>query len=315
MRFASDFPEPQEKIPIIFDTDIGSDIDDAVCLAYLLRQPRCELLGVTTVSDMPRHRAALVDALCRAEGRTDIPVHSGTDVGINLGIVQPGCPQADILPRFEHQKPDDFEPYTAIEFLRQQIHRRPGEITLLAVGPMTNIALLFTVDPEIPRKLKRLVLMCGWFSGKKPDWNAHCDPIAAAMVYRAAVRDHLSVTMDVTLQCQIPSREAIVKFGEIGGGLSVVSAAAEIWAAQREELTFHDPLTAAVLFKPEICEYRNVSVGVSLELDEKGKRSGKTFFKNEEPKLQRVTVGVNPTMFFQHYFEVVSGKPLETVLT
>ncbi len=57
-----------DTLPVLLDTDIGSDIDDAVALAYLLRQPRCELLGITTVSGEPDKRAMLADAVCRAGG-------------------------------------------------------------------------------------------------------------------------------------------------------------------------------------------------------------------------------------------------------
>ena len=56
-------------IPLLLDTDIGSDIDDALCLAYLLAQKRCELLGVTTVSGEATRRAMLADAICQAAGR------------------------------------------------------------------------------------------------------------------------------------------------------------------------------------------------------------------------------------------------------
>ena len=56
----------EERVPLLFDTDIGSDIDDAVALAYLLREPRCELLGITTVTGEPLKRAMLADAVCRA---------------------------------------------------------------------------------------------------------------------------------------------------------------------------------------------------------------------------------------------------------
>ena len=97
---------------ILLDTDIGSDIDDAVCLAYLLRQPRCELIGITTVSGRPRERAALADAVCRAAGRTDIPIHAGCSEGILRGTVQPECPQASILPRFAHRPPGEFAELT-----------------------------------------------------------------------------------------------------------------------------------------------------------------------------------------------------------
>lgn len=60
--------------PVILDTDIGSDIDDALCLAYLLRQPRCEFVGITTVTGEAQQRAMLADAVCRAAGREDIPI-------------------------------------------------------------------------------------------------------------------------------------------------------------------------------------------------------------------------------------------------
>lgn len=55
---------------ILLDTDIGGDIDDAVCLAYLLRESRCELLGITTVCGQPQRRAAVADAICRARAGT-----------------------------------------------------------------------------------------------------------------------------------------------------------------------------------------------------------------------------------------------------
>ena len=63
-----------DRIPVILDTDIGSDIDDAVCLAYLLRQQRCELLGVTTVSGETSQRAALAQVICEAADRSDVPI-------------------------------------------------------------------------------------------------------------------------------------------------------------------------------------------------------------------------------------------------
>src|SRR5438270_9043870 len=122
-----------DRIPILLDTDIGSDIDDALCMAYLLRQPLCELIGITTVSGEPERRAMLADAICRAEGRTDIPIHSGSPRPLLGAQRQPHVPQAAALERWPHTP--RFAPCTAVEFMRQTIRARPGEITLLAVGP------------------------------------------------------------------------------------------------------------------------------------------------------------------------------------
>ena len=63
---------------ILLDTDIGGDIDDAICLAYLLKEPQCELLGITTVCGQPEKRAAVADAICKAAG-VKIPIVAGMD--------------------------------------------------------------------------------------------------------------------------------------------------------------------------------------------------------------------------------------------
>jgi len=299
------------KIPVILDTDIGSDIDDAICLSYLLRQPRCELVGITTVSGMPRERAALADAVCRAAGRKDVPIHSGIDKGMLLDIVQPQCPQAEVLSRFEHRAPNEFKPYTAVEYLRQEIDKRPGELTLLAIGPMTNLAALFTLDPEAPKKLKRLVLMCGVFTNKLAgvgplEWNALCDPIATAITYAAPAPGHTSIGLEVTCRCKIESKACVEKFKQIGGPLSVVSAATEIWAKHGNQVTFHDPLASAVIFEPQLCEYQEGRVEVELASP---KVKGMTHWNpRADVKPHKIAVEVSPEAFFEHYFKVVSGK-------
>src|SRR3954469_18526054 len=142
-----------DTIPLLLDTDIGNDIDDCICLSYLLREPRCELLGITTLSGRPRERAAMADAVCRLAGRGDIPIHAGIDRAIGGGGIQPEAPQFEAIVNYPHRKPDDFEDYSAVEFLRRAIRQRPGEITLLGIGPMTKPRGLFS---NTPRKTLRL---------------------------------------------------------------------------------------------------------------------------------------------------------------
>lgn len=298
-----------KTIPVLFDTDIGSDIDDAVCLAYLLRHPRCELVGVTTVSGEPRARASLADAVCRAAGRPGIPIHAGGDHGINRGIIQPACPQAAILPRFPHRKPADFAPCTAIPFLREQIHARPGELTLLTVGPLTNIGLLFTLDPDIPKKLKRLVLMGGNFGwaipGTPVEWNIGLDPIAASIVFRAPVPELVAIGLDVTTQCRLPAADCIARFNRIGGPLAVVAAATEIWAGHADQVTFHDPLAGAVVFNPGLCQYHEGRVEVELKSD---RLAGATLLDRQAgEKPHHIAYAVDAPAFFDDYFAITSG--------
>jgi len=239
----------QESVPILFDTDIGSDIDDAVCLAYLLGQPRCELVGITTVTGEPIKRAMLASAICKAASRDDIPIHSGAAVPILVEGKQKKAPQAEVLDNWPHR--DDYQPNTAIDFMREVIHSRPGEITLLTVGPLTNAGLLFAIDPEIPKLLKSMVSMCGVFTNRLAgvgplEWNAIGDPHATALVYNAPIAEHTSIGLEVTCKCQMSADECRKRIH--GGPLDVVIDMAEVWFRGRQQITFHDPLAAVSVF-------------------------------------------------------------------
>jgi len=291
-------------LPVLLDTDIGSDIDDAVALAYLLRQPRCELLGITTVSGEPEKRAMLADAVCRVGGREDIPVHVGAENAWLVPPKQPNAPQAATLSdRWPHR--EFAKENTAIEFLRQTIRSRPGEITLLAIGPLTNIALLFAMDPEIPALLKSLMLMGGWFTAPQSEWNILCDPHSAAKVFAAPVLKLTAVGIDVTGRCRLPAGECRRRFAQAGGALELVSAMAEVWFHDVPQIVFHDPLAAALLFDETLCKTEVQQVEIELISP---RLLGQTLLVPEAPsKPHQIATDVDPAAFFAHYFKIVGG--------
>jgi inosine-uridine nucleoside N-ribohydrolase len=297
------------KVPLLLDTDIGSDIDDAVALAYLLSQPRCELLGITTVTGRVDQRAALAEVLCRAAGREDVPIHAGAGQVLLFGPGQPEVPQYAAIESLPHRR--DWGANTAVEFLRRAIRSRPGEVTLLAIGPMTNVALLFATDPEIPALLKGLVLMCGVFTGRggqgpgSREWNALVDPIATARTYQAATAIHRSIGLEVTTQCRLPAEECRRRFTAAGGALAVVGEMAEVWFKHAREITFHDPLAAATIFEPSLCRFETGTVTVETASPQ---GAGLTYWSpGPPPQPHEVAVEVNPAAFFEHYFGVVEG--------
>ena len=301
------------NIPIILDTDIGSDIDDAVALAYLLRQPRCELMGITTVSGEPQKRADLADAVCRAGGRDDVPIHVGVEAPLLVAPLQPHAPQAEALASGRWPHRTFGADNTAIAFLRSAIRAHPGEVTLLAVGPLTNIALLFARDPEIPSLLKELVMMGGWFFDRpQPEWNIRCDPHAAAKVFAAPVPRLTAVGIDVTQKCQLPADECRRRFTQAGGPLAPVADFAEVWFRHSPLITFHDPLAAALIFEPPLCQLEEHRVAVELVSP---LRLGQTFPEwhdrhgGETPEAppHQLASSVDPEAFFSHYFDVVGG--------
>ncbi|HOJ20657.1 MAG TPA: nucleoside hydrolase [Armatimonadota bacterium] len=298
-----------ERIPVLLDTDIGSDIDDAVCLSYLLRQPRCELVGVTTATGNVVQRAALAAEICRAAGRDDVPIHAGAPGPLLFGPGQPNVPQYEAVASRPHRT--DFPPGAALEFMRQTIRQRPGEIVLLAIGPMTNLGLLFAADPEIPSLLKELVLMCGVFTagnGHGPgarEWNAFCDPVATAITYRARPPRFTSIGLEVTTRCILGADECRARFQKAGGPLSIVAEMAEVWFRGSPRITFHDPLAASVIFEEGLCRYQEGLVEVETTSQRLGGLT--TWNPNSEEKPHRIAVSVDSEAFFAHYFGVVGG--------
>ncbi|MDR1439284.1 MAG: nucleoside hydrolase [Clostridiales bacterium] len=311
---------------LLLDTDIGSDIDDAVCLAYLLRNPMCELLGITTVSGMARERAMIADTLCRAAGK-DVPIRVGAENPLIAAQRQPLAPQAEKLPKYPHA--EDFAGEHAISLMRRAILANPGEVTLLAIGPMTNVALLFAVYPDAAAQLGGLAVMGGDFlrGGEALEWNIICDPHAASMMYACGAPSHRSVGLNATTQVTMAANEVRERFSH--PLLRIVADYAEVFfrgadaAGGSPTLTFHDPLAAVALFDAGVCEFARGEVSVDLSGgggnsngsggNGSGSGSGggapsslgKTTFR-PAPGAGRheVASAVSPEKFFEAYFSV-----------
>ena len=292
---------------ILLDTDIGSDIDDAVCLAYLLNQPECELLGITTVSGEGLERAMLASALCRVAGKS-IPIYPGPELPLLVAPRQPHAAQAEALQRWPHDASMSFQQGQAIEFMRQTIREHPHEVILLAIGPLTNVALLFRADAEIPSLLKGLVMMCGSFGGHPrfggPEWNVLQDPHAAAIVFDVAVPVHRSIGLNVTEQVTMPA--ALVRQRFQTPLLRPVLDFAEIWFRRRRVITFHDPLAAATIFDEQLCTFQHGTVAV--DLSESDNRGTTSWTSGTTGGAHEVAVQVDVDRFFDHYFAIAGRQ-------
>lgn len=288
------------KLKILFDTDIGSDIDDAVALAYLLSQPRCELLGITTVSGQPIQRAKLASAICKTAGQ-DTPIVLGSADRIDGPTRQPNIPQASVLPHWDHET--YFSDKPATEFMAETIRNHPNEIVLLAVGPMTNVARLFTDHPDTAGLLKSLHMMIGRFSNAPglpiSEWNVHCDPSAAEIVYSTHAPRHVSIGLDVTHQIEMDSTQFKKHFQH--PLLKPVYEMSEVWFTERNVLRFHDPLAAVALFDESICEYETGLVSVRRTDD---RNDGETTWHPDANGPHHVGKTVDAARFFDSYFKV-----------
>ena len=298
---ASSKPAGEKTVKILLDTDIGSDIDDAVCLAYLLANPQCELLGITTVTGEAVKRAQMASALCKIAGKK-VPIYPGAENPLLIAQRQTGAPQARQLSNWRHQT--DFPKNDAVAFMRRTIRNNPGEIILLPVGPLTNVALLFATDPEIPSLLKGLVTMCGKFTvypspWGSTEWNAILDPHATAVVFRSRPPFHRTVGLDVTLQVKMTPNAVKERFKGIPI-LEPVYDFSKVWFEQREYLHFHDPLAATTIFNDGICRFERGSVSIDLKNED---TLGQTLYSPGSGPHQ-VATDVDPQAFFQEYFSV-----------
>jgi purine nucleosidase len=289
--FAS-LSETQNRIPLIFDTDIGSDIDDALTMVYLLGQQRCELLGVTTAYGDTLDRARLVSAICAAAGR-EVQIHPGSSELINGKIVTGRVPQAEILSQWPHR--DDFEPDRAEEFILKTITSRPGQVTLLATGPLTNVARLFQRHPEAPMLLKSLTLMNGSFRIMYPEYNAILDPEATRIVYETETPEMTVIDFETSLKCQMWKKEARQRIR--GGAFEPVAEMMEVFFRILPVVTFYDSIAAASIFEPGLVTFRSTTVK---------SRRGWTFPSRASGPHQ-VSVDVDAKRFKEHFFKTVKG--------
>jgi inosine-uridine nucleoside N-ribohydrolase len=144
---ASSGPEP-----VIIDTDVGDDIDDAFALAVALHDPRLQVIGVTTAWGDTWTRTLLVRRLLATLGRKDVVVAQGPKTPNNVPFTQK---------KWAEGATDRTPPPDAIEFIRDQVNQRPGQITLIALAPLSNIEALQKQAPDALHKLKQVALMGG----------------------------------------------------------------------------------------------------------------------------------------------------------
>jgi purine nucleosidase len=268
-----------KPLPIILDTDIGDDIDDALALAVALNSPEIELRGVTTVFRNAPRRALLAQHLLQVWGREAVPVVAGCSKPLLepferlSGGAQLGGQFEVLDPEAEWQSDDH-----AIDFLSQAIdvEAEPDPanlLTIVPIGPLTNIALALAREPGLIAR-SRIVLMGGQWSRDGAEWNIRCDPEAAAIVFHSGIAIDM-VGLDVTLRCRL-SQTHLDRIRDAG-----TPRAQLLWQLcghwlhggrpnGERPITLHDPLTLLTLFS-DCVTFEDKCIEVGLCHAERGK--------------------------------------------
>ena len=293
---------------IILDTDIGDDIDDALALAFAIMSGKIDILGVTTVFRNAEHRAELACCLLEALGRTDIPVYAG--IGKTLVQSIPDWEQvaASHRPRqmevLKKQQPSiQPKPERAVDFIIDTVMAGDGDITLVPIGPFTNIAAAFTVEPRLAQKAK-ICMMGGATDRVRPEWNALCDPEATRIVFGTGVPITM-VGLDVTTKC-VMSYEQVKTIGSVDRPINQICfELIHLWGGDNPEPrpTLHDPLALATLIDPTLCETREMRIEVETQANY---FCGATVPVVGEPNTS-VCTSVDATRFMDYFVKTLTA--------
>jgi inosine-uridine nucleoside N-ribohydrolase len=259
---------------VIFDTDIGDDIDDVFALGLALSSPELKLLGITSAWGDTALRARMIDRVLCETGRSEIPVRTGVATHRADAAEFSQAPWAKAgLPHEAHGSDD------AVAFILEQAKLHPGEITLIAVAPLTNVGSAIDRDPAAFRKLKRVVLMGGSVLrgydadgapgvATKPsaEYNIAMDPPAAQKLFHSGVPifmmplDSTQIAFDATRTAELSKIST-----PLTDSIEVLTAE---WShvTHRSAPTLFDPVAVAYAIDPTTCP----TTPEHIEVDAKG---------------------------------------------
>lgn len=276
----------QRPIPVIIDTDPG--VDDALAILFALVLPELEVAGITTVfgnadvATTTRNAFAVLDA---AE-RPDIPVAAGAAAPL-AGLFGRGVPQvhgADGLGDggvSSTRRAAETASVPAAEFIWQAVAARPGQVTVLALGPLTNLALALRLRPELPRLVGRVIVMGGnaLVPGNATpcaEANMHSDPEAADLVLGAGWPVTM-VGLDVTHKVNLPGSVINQITAFKGAPNALLAGALPLYRSFFERtngidgIFLHDPSAVAFLVAPSLFKVESWPIRVETQGIGRGK--------------------------------------------
>jgi len=288
---------------IILDTDIGTDVDDALALSLAIKSPEIDLLAVTTVYGDVALRARMARKLLSLAGREDVPVAAGVRQPLlrNRPVYWAGHEGEGLLGPEDSSLPVDRR--HAVDLMIETTLANRGEVTLVPIGPLTNVAVALTLEPAMAEHLREIVLMGGVVrvaDSLHLPWvehNIRCDPEAAHVVLSCGAPITM-VALDVTTRVTI-DRAGLARIQAVGTpfAAAVADQLARYPRFRERGQTFtHDPLAVAMTIDRSFCRTEPMRVDVETKGELTAGATVATL-PGEKPANARVCVSVDAARF------------------
>ncbi len=318
---------------VIIDTDIGTYYDDAFAVLLGSRSPEIELVGVTTVYGDTDLRSRIARKVLNVAGRQDVPVFKGIGNPLQGNALMFGFEGQNILT--EEDKGLKYNDEHAVNFIIRTIMENPGEVTVVTLGAVSNLAVAYVMEPAIAKNMKELIMMAGVIipivdakgvrRSPVEEYNFNNDPLAAQIVVNSDMPKTL-VPIDVTLQ--IPLRpDQVDKINKSDDRVArLVSGILEVWPPQEYQiylsvgiptehtgLWLHDPLTVALTYDRSFCEFASVHIDAEFAPTTVGRDMVikndilRTIPKKLPPNMN-LAMKVNANRFTDHFTSRIIGE-------
>lgn len=269
-----------KKVRLLIDTDIGDEIDDAFAIYFAMRQ-NVEIVGVTTVFKNTYLRAQMVKRLLSefGNGYEKVPVYAGYGNAEGTKITQTPCLYTDADKAFaiESENQDD-----AIDFIIQCCEKYGNELTVVAIGPFTNIAKAIQKKPNVFNQVN-LVIMGGAYFSQYADWNVSCDVESAKIMFdNAPTLNCLGADVTHLMSISDENKAKILGYKNNGKNRAgrYVSQLYERYNDLGKTAYLHDPLAIYFAINNDVCVMEKARIevitdgfarGITLNVDEYSK--------------------------------------------
>ena len=308
----------KEKLKILIDMDIGDDIDDAFAL-LLAMDMSIEIVGITTVFKNTAERARLTKKLLKLYGKgyENVPVYAGCGKPLhtNTDETEHLCQYTPELDN-DSYTPDSVYPDHAIDFIIECCEKYRNGLTLVAIGPFTNIAKVIQKAPHALGLISNVIIMGGAYFKQYADWNVSCDPEAAKIMFESLNGIHC-LGADVTHKLKLSKTDdkKIEEYNGSNAALKYISELYRLWKTERDGRIgiLHDPLAIYYSKDPSVCECNSSSVaiitngygrGITLNLSEYTKAyMNPDFCGYDFTKKQTLAYGVDSEKITQRFMK------------